>query len=92
MNDAPLQKAEVIPRNPVFRWVKELFEDITSPTPALPTSVGFSGWVKELFRGYYQPTTEKSVIVFYWVPKRPVARFPLEGNVNGPFPLAVPLR
>jgi hypothetical protein len=55
MNDAPLPKTEVIPPNPVFRWVKELFEDITSPTPALPKSVGFSGWVKELFEDITSP-------------------------------------
>src|SRR5437870_4141871 len=45
----------VTPPNRFFGWVKELFGDIATPTPAHTASEGFSGWVKELFQDITNP-------------------------------------
>lgn len=55
--DAPARQSEadVLPPNRFFGWVKDLFEDIATPTPTHTASEGFSGWVKELVEDITNP-------------------------------------
>jgi hypothetical protein len=55
--DAPARQSEadVIRPHRFFGWVKDLFEDIATPTPTYTASEGFSWWVQELFEDISNP-------------------------------------